>query len=215
MTRGAAVPIVDGMGRGAETRERVYCFVRERLLAGEPPTVREVQAAMGFGAVESARKHLETLVGQGRLVKSPGRARGYRLAPDDDGRVESGVLVPLVGDVHAGSLHAAIESAEGYLLVQGSRGEQQRLFALHVRGDSMTGKGILDGDVVVVRGAGRAEVGQVVVARIGDEATVKTLERDGEKVVLRPANPDYEPIVALAEQVDILGPVVEVRRRLR
>ncbi len=78
------------------TRERVFRFVRDRLLSGAPPTVREVQAAMGFAAVESARKQLEALVDEGRLAKTPGRSRGYRLAQRDRGRGRT-TQVPLVG----------------------------------------------------------------------------------------------------------------------
>ena len=83
----------------------MFRYVRDRLLAGAPPTVREVQDAMGFGAVESARKQLDALVAEGRLLKDPGRARSYRLPESREG--ERAVRVPLLGRVQAGALHEA------------------------------------------------------------------------------------------------------------
>ena len=192
------------------TRERVFRFVRKRLLEGAPPTVREVQAEMGFGAVESARKHLEALVAEGRLRKQPGRARGYSLAESRRARRPSAVI-PLVGEVRAGDLTLAVESPDGYLLVE-SRFPAEELFALTVRGDSMTGAGILAGDVVVVRRQQRARSGDLVVAMVGEEATVKTFRQRGRRVELQPANPEYRPIVPRPEDLRILGLVVELRR---
>lgn len=212
-----------------ETRERIYRFVRERVLAGLPPTVREVQEAMGLRAVESARTHLERLVAEGRLAKDPGIARGYRLP----GGAGAAVLVPLVGRVQAGGLTAAIEDPDGYVAVGNVGGAgSDRLFALRVTGDSMRDAGILEDDVVIVRQDARPRDGAVVVALVGDEATVKTLRRTRGggrrggrrrggrrgggrgRVELHPANPDFEPIVLDPRDVRILGRVIEVRREL-
>ena len=207
-----------------ETRERIYRFVRERLLAGLPPTVREVQEAVGLRAVESARAHLERLVADGRLSKDPGIARGYRL-PSSSGLVPA--LVPLIGRVQAGGLTAAIEDPDGHVAVTGdashsgpgARAVADRLFALRVAGDSMRDAGILEGDVVIVRRDSRPRDGHIVVAMVGDEATIKTLRRTKDRrgrrrVELLPANPDFEPIVLDPRDVEILGRVVEVRREL-
>jgi repressor LexA len=194
------------------TREKVYRFMRDRLLEGAPPTVREVQDAMGFEAVESARRHLDSLVAEGKLKKTPGLSRSYRLA-DERVRPTRARTVPLLGRVQAGSLHAAIESPEGYVTIESDgRGE---FFALRVRGASMSERGILDNDIVIVRRQEKAEPGDVVVAMVGDEATVKTFQRRGKRVALMPANGDFKPIVVDAADVQILGRVVEVRRRLR
>jgi repressor LexA len=200
------------MGRtpAGQTRERVLHLVRERLLAGLPPTVREVQQAFGFRSVETAREHLEALVAEGRLSKRKGRARGYRL-PSSMGPAP--VLVPLLGQVAAGSLDFAAEDLEGYISVQ-TRRSAGPLFALRVRGDSMTGAGILAGDVVVVRRQRTADPGEIVVALVGDEATVKRLRVRGKRVELHPENPDYEPIVPDPGQLTLLGKVVEVRRQI-
>jgi len=190
------------------TRQRVYRYVRDRLLAGQPPTVRDVQRALGFRAVESAHAHLEALVAKGSLVKVPGTARCYRL-PEGD----TPVAVPLVGRVQAGALTTAFEEPEGYLAVQ-SRFPKEELFALRVRGDSMTGAGILPGDVVIVRRQPVAESGDIVVALVGDEATVKRLWIADGRVELRAEHPDFPPIVPEPNELVLLGKVAEVRRYL-
>jgi repressor LexA len=185
------------------TREQVWRFVRDRLLAGDPPTVREVQEAFGFRAVESARAHLAALVAEGRLEQDPGRARGWRL-PSDGGPGAYGagvpVMVPVLGRVQAGALTTALEEPEGMVAVMRRTGPASRrprtprrrgaatpsspaddLFALHVRGDSMRDAGILDGDLVVVRRQETAADGEIVVALVGDEATVKRLRIAGRR----------------------------------
>lgn len=201
------------MGRtpAGETRDRVFRFVRERLLGGLPPTVREVQAEFGFRSPQTAREHLDGLVAQGRLLKEPGKARGFRLPERAGGRPP--VLVPLLGRVPAGPLDSAVEDLEGYVPVEPGRASGE-MFGLRVRGESMTGAGILHGDIVVVRRQPSAETGEIVVALVGDEATVKRLRVRRGRVELHPENPDFEPIVPDPKDVAILGKVVEVRRYL-
>jgi len=195
-----------------QTREKVYQFVRQRLLAGQPPTIREVQQAMGFSAVESARSHLSALVQQRRLTRAAGRARGYALpAP---GAAALPVLVPLLGEVQAGDLRLALESPRGYVAVEPGRHPPEQLFALTVRGRSMVGAGILPEDVVIVRRQQTADSGAIVVALVGDEATVKQLRLRRGRPELHPANPRFKPIIPDPEQLQILGQVVEVRRYL-
>lgn len=195
-----------------ESRREVYRYVRRRLLDGEPPTVREVQRAMGFRSVESARSHLEALVAAGKLEKLPGAARGYRL-PAGRGAARPTVLVPLVGRVEAGELTAAVEEPEGYLPLPAAPTSGD-LFALRVRGESMTGAGILPGDIVVVRRQPAADPGDVVVAWVDGEATVKILRRHRGRWVLEPANPAFVPIVPAPEMLRLLGKVIEVHRYL-
>jgi repressor LexA len=201
------------MGRTppGQTRERVFRFVRDRLLDGLPPTVREVQDAFGFRSPQTAREHLEALVTEGRLDKRAGKARGYRL-PGRAGEPPT-VLVPLLGRVPAGELDTAVEDLEGYLPIR-SRRSPGELFGLRVRGESMTGAGILPGDVVVVRRQPRAETGDIVVALVEDEATVKRFVVRRGRVELHPENPDFDPIVPDPRDLAVLGKVVEVRRSL-
>jgi repressor LexA len=192
------------------TREQVYQFVRDELLVGRTPSIREVQQAMGFRAVESARKQLDRLVAEGRLIKAPGRARSYRL-PARPTRPPA--EVPVLGRVQAGDLAAAIEAPEGVILVERPAAGAE-LFALTVRGASMIGAGILPGDLVVVRRQPTAESGEVVVALVEDETTVKRLRLRRRRVELHPENPEFKPIIPDPKAVRILGKVVEVRRWL-
>ena len=199
------------MGRtpAGETRERIYQFVRDRLLGGFPPTVREVKEAFGFRSVQTAREHLEALVNEGRLAKEAGKARGYRLGGDS----RPTRLVPLLGRVPAGPLNIATEDLEGYLPIQGHRSGDD-LFGLRVRGESMTGAGILPGDIVVVRRQPAADSGDIVVALIGGEATVKRLRIRRNRVELHPENPAFEAIIPDPSDLTLLGKVIEVRRYL-
>jgi repressor LexA len=196
----------------------VFHFVCERIAQGMPPTVREVQEAMGFRAVQSAREHLEGLVAAGQLVKEPGRARGYGM-PAASGSAGPVALVPLLGRVQAGALSLAVEDLEGYVPVApggpAARSGTGGLFALRVQGDSMVGAAILPGDLVLVRKQETARHGEIVVALVGEEATVKRLViRDG-RPELHAENPDYPPIVPEdSTELRILGKVVEVRREL-
>jgi len=172
--------------------------------------VRDVQHAFSFRAVETARAHLEALVRDGKLAKESGVARGYRLRRG--GRTPT-VLVPLLGRVQAGALSTAVEDLEDYLPVQ-SRRAADELFGLRVRGESMTGAGILPGDLVIVRRQKTASSGDLVVALVDDEATVKRLRRRGRRVELLPENPAFEPIVPDPRELQILGVVIEVRRQI-
>lgn len=203
-----------GKTPSGETRERVYAFVRNRLLQGKPPTVREVQEAFRFRAVESARVHLESLVAEGKLTKSPGQWRGYALP---GGAARPAVLVPLLGRVQAGALRTAVEDLEGYVPVESRGGTGEDLFALRVRGESMTGAGILPGDLVIVRKQTAAETGDIVVALVGDEATVKRFRRRAGRIELHPENPSFTPLVlhpGPTREAQIIGKVIEVRRTL-
>lgn len=200
------------MGRTppGETRERIFQYVRDRLLSGSPPTVREVQEAFGFRSVQTAREHLELLVEKGLLTKEAGRSRGYRLPTFI--REDPTVRVPLLGRVQAGALSTAVEDLEGYLPMQ-TRVPPAQLFALRVQGESMTGAGILPGDLVIVRRQPTAKTGDIVVALVGEEATVKRLRLSRRKIELHPENPDFDIIVPSPEDdVTLLGKVIEVRR---
>ena len=201
------------MGRTppGQTREKILRFVRERLLSGLPPTLREVQQAFGFRSVQTVREHLDGLVEAGLLDKETGKARGYRLPAAR--REAPTMLVPLLGRVPAGALDTAVEDLEGYLPVQ-TRRSAGELFGLRIQGESMRDAGILPGDVVVVRRQPRAEAGDIVVALVGDEATVKRLRFRGKRVELKPENPAFEPIVLDPAEVKLLGKVIEVRRFL-
>ncbi len=205
------------------SRERVYNFVRNRILEGLPPTVREVQEALGFKAVQSAREHLEKLVLEGKLTKMAGLSRGYGLpgfnpmstAFGSSGEAYQASWIPILGRVQAGAMTTAVEDVEGYLSLENTSGRvrnREELFALRVQGESMLGAGIYPNDIVVVRWQSTANIGDIVVALVDDEATVKTYWVKNGYVELRPENPDFETIVPNPEELIILGKVVEMRR---
>ena len=196
--------------RSGERKRRIFLYVRDRILSGTPPTTREVQAHFGFRAVQSARDYLEALVRDGLLDKEPGKARGYRLPARS---AHPAVLVPLLGRVQAGALTTASEHPDGYLPVQSAKARDE-LFALRVRGESMRDAAILPGDVVIVHRQESALSGEIVVALVEDEATVKRLKLSAGRIELHPANPAFDPIVPDPAQVRILGKVIEVRRYL-
>jgi repressor LexA len=191
-----------------ETREKIFLFVRDRILAGRPPTVREVQETFGFHAVETARSHLENLINEGKLMHEPGKSRGYRLP-----EARNVLHIPLLGRVQAGPLTTAVEEPEGYVPVMQKR-ERGELFALRVQGESMIGAGILPGDVAIVRRQPSADSGDIVVALVGDEATVKRLKISRRRIELHAENPAFPPIIPPPREVVILGKVIEIRRYL-
>lgn len=205
----------------SNTRERIFLFVKDRILAGVPPTVREVQKALGFKSTATAREHLDRLVADGRLVRESGLSRGFRL-PTASAGVGHALQIPVLGRVQAGEWNLAVEDIAGYVWVpdryagrtRRTETPDERLFALRVRGESMTGKGILPDDLVIVRRQPDAESGQIVVALVDDEATVKTFRRRGRRIELHPANPAFDILRPDPEQLVILGRVVEVRREM-
>jgi repressor LexA len=202
------------MGRtpAGETRGRILAFIRERILAGVPPTLHEIQEEFGFATVRTVQEHVEKLVHERALVREPRVSRGFRL-PAAEQRERQVEFIPVLGRVAAGPLAAAVEELEGHIAIQPShRGKD--FFALRVRGESMKDIGILHGDLVVVRRQPTAESGEIVVALVGDEATVKRLVKKKRRLELHAANSAFSSIVPKPEDVRILGKVVEVRRFL-
>jgi repressor LexA len=196
-------------------QRRILEFIAETVRSrGYPPTVREIGEAVGLTSSSSVHAQLATLERRGHLRKDPTKPRAMALS--DSPRVQ-GVVVPLVGRIAAGEPLLAEENVEDHLVVpMGFAGDSEH-FALTVRGDSMVGAGILDGDVVIVRSGSTADDGAVVVALLPgpaeDEATVKRLKRTKGRVILVPENPSLEPF-EMDPQGRILGTVVAVLRRL-
>jgi repressor LexA len=193
----------------AQLRRRILAYVERRILAGDPPTVREVQEAFGFSAVESARQHLKALVEAGKLTQFSGRSRGYALAR----RSRSSRPVPILGRVQAGDLTTAIEDPDGFLELPLRRPDEEH-FLLRVAGESMSGAGINPGDLLLVRRASVARHGAIVVALVDDEATVKRIDITPNKIKLTPENPNFAPIDVSDGDLHLLGVVIEVHRYL-
>ncbi|MGH9103466.1 MAG: transcriptional repressor LexA [Acidimicrobiales bacterium] len=201
-------------------RREILDFIAAQLRSrGYPPSVREIGQAVGLTSPSTVHAHLGTLQRQGYLRRDPSKPRAIevRYDPSTGAALASRPVrhVPLVGDVAAGTDVLASENVEELLPLPEDFTGSGQLFALRVRGESMVGAGILDGDLVVVRSQPEARAGEVVVAGILDgEATVKTYSQKGGKVVLLPANAAFEPLVYDPAEVTIFGKVVTVLRRL-
>ena len=180
--------------------EFVNTFVQEN---GFAPSVREIGAAVGLRSTASVSYHLQQLQEKG-FLQAPG-AKGRKRAIVTAQRPGQ---IPVVGVVTAGLPILALENQEGTIAWEGD----PKCFALRVRGDSMVGAAILDGDMVVVRPQATADDGQIVVARIGDEATVKRLRRRNGEILLMPENDAYSPIDGT--EAEIIGIVKAVIREL-
>ncbi len=175
---------------------------------GRPPTYRDIAKHFGFAAVGTVQDHVRALIRKGFLAKDEGVARGIQLAH----RSQS-IDIPILGVVPAGRPIDAVQQSLGTLAVPMKwRGE---LFALEVTGESMVGAGILPGDYVIVRKQGTARDGEIVVATIEGEATVKRFEKRHGKVRLLPENPRYSPLELSGEEENLIqGKVISVQRYL-
>lgn len=190
-------------------REILAFMERFREANGFPPTIREIGREFGIRSTNGVRYYLNLLEHSGHIVRTRKVSRAIVLSRAP--RRREGI--PIVGRVAAGQPILAEENLEGSLEPEGLFGAHDELFALKVRGDSMIEAGILDGDYVVVRPRERASSGEMVVALIGDEATVKYYRPASDHAELVPANPRYEPIrVGAGDEFRILGVVAGVMR---
>lgn len=194
------------MERLNDTQRRVYEYLVDKMRDGVPPSVREIGSAVGLRSTSSVQANLDALETKGYISRDPMRKRSIRIV----GQGEPAVQVPLLGTVAAGMPLLAVEQIEGYIPYTGRVSSDKSLFALHVRGESMIEAGILDGDIVVAEQVSAAENGQMVIALVDDEATVKTFYKEQGQYRLQPANAAYEPIIV--DHVEILGRVVAVYR---
>lgn len=183
----------------------IYEYIRDCILNHNfSPTVREICEQVGIKSTSTVHYYLKELVDEGYIVKDDLKKRTIKLPGS------STFAVPLLGTVTAGIPITAIEEIEEYLPVPNLSGNPEDYFALHVRGESMINAGILDGDIVVVRKTPVCRNGDIVVALIDDEATVKRFYREKDHFRLMPENPDFEPIIV--EEMTILGKVAALIR---
>ena len=196
-------------------RREILDFISETIQErGYPPTVREIGAEIGLKSSSSVHYHLKTLEKKGFITRDGSLTRALRVSSDEEDTERSGATyLPLVGRVAAGEPILATENIERLVPTSADLFGQGEMFLLEVQGESMIEAGILDGDLVVVNQQPTAEDGEIVVAMLDDEATVKYLHRHPHRVELRPANPAMDPI--FADDVQIIGRVRGVIRSMR
>jgi repressor LexA len=197
-------------------QQEIFDFIkRYSAKYGYPPTVRDIGKAVGLASSSTVHAHLANLEKVGLLRRDPAKPRALELLDRATDAVKNVVRpngLPLVGQVAAGVPVLADENIEDYVPVPELVGGDDGEFVLRVKGDSMRDAGILEGDLVVVRPQDVASDGDVVVALVGEEATVKRFFREADHVRLQPENPTMEPI--RTKEVRVLGKVVGLLRRL-
>jgi repressor LexA len=200
---------VEGLTR---RQEQVLEFIRESVrLNGYPPTVREICVGLDLSAPATVHVHLANLEQLGYIRRDPSKPRALEVVQD----LRPPRPLPLVGRVAAGQPITAEENIEDYVDVPAFLRRDDGDFVLRVRGESMLGAGINDGDYLVVHPQQEVSRHEIAVVRVdGDEATAKHFVRDGHIVRLEPENENYEPIIVNADRVELVGKVVGVLRQL-
>jgi repressor LexA len=199
----------------AEQSRVVSFIIQHQKEEGMPPTVREIADRLGYRSTNNVRQHLRLIEQKGYLRLLPGKARGIEVAVgmEREGGGQQ-VSVPLIGSVAAGRPITAEENLDGYISLDKTFFKGEGLFTLRIRGDSMEGIGVLDGDLVVVRQQATAEPGDIVVAMIEGDATLKRYLREKDRIILRAENPRYDDIVVHSDrEVVIAGKMVGLLRR--
>ncbi|MBI5469057.1 MAG: repressor LexA [Deltaproteobacteria bacterium] len=204
------------MGKRALTeRQRdVLGFIKDYIAAsGYPPSLRDICARFGIKGPKNAGKHLKALEKKGFIRRSSSISRGIEVV---DSALKNAVSVPIAGRVRAGSPHLAVEDIVGHMALDARFFKCAGAFVLKVEGESMTGAGIDDGDYLVVRPQNWASNGEIVVALIDNEATVKRFFMEAGVVTLKPENPSMEPIRVAGggREVSVIGKVVSVVKKI-
>lgn len=190
----------------SNTQKKIYEFLAERSQNGVPPTVREICAAVGLRSTSSVQSNLDALEKAGYIERDPMLKRSIRVK----GQENSVTQVPLLGTVTAGMPILAVEAIEGYIPFSGDMVTDKPLFALRVKGDSMIKCGILSGDIIIAEKTPVADNGDIVVALLEDEATVKRFYKENGHFRLQPENDDYAPIIS--DEIIVLGKVISLIR---
>jgi repressor LexA len=194
-------------------QQEILTFVQRYTEShGYPPSVREIGQAMGLTSSSTVHSHLRALERKGFLRRDPSKPRALEILRDGRGPQHRVVSLPVVGQVTAGVPILAEQNIEDHFPVAAELANGAEGFILKVRGDSMIDAGILDGDMLIVRRQQTATNGDIVVARLGDEATVKRFFKEGDRIRLQPENATMAPIYA--RDVVVEGKAIAVLRRL-
>lgn len=190
--------------------QRVYDYLKEKIASqGYAPSVREICADLNIKSTSTAHMYVERLASKGLINRENGKSRTMILAENEEIKKSDGnsYNVPVIGQVAAGTPILTAQNFDGYIGFSSEKKYQpDLLFALHVKGDSMKDIGILNGDIVVVEKREYADNGEIVVAMIDDEATVKRFFKENGRYRLQPENSEMQPIYA--DEVSVLGKVV-------
>ncbi len=191
-------------------QSQVLQYIRTKIASqGYPPSVREICSGLGLRSSSTAHAHLSQLEAKGYIRRDPSKPRAIEVLVDQR---ENVVSVPIIGRVTAGEPILAVENLEGTLPLPESFVGTGDTFLLRVRGDSMVGAGIFDGDYVLVNRQDTADNGDIVVALLGEDATVKRFYREKESIRLQPENERLEPIIT--RDLRVLGKAIAVLRQL-
>lgn len=195
-------------------QKEILNFINEEIRhKNYPPSVREICRALGLSSSSTVHAHLKALEKKGYIKRDPAKPRAIEIL-DHTANIKiraASRLVPLLGQVTAGLPVLAEENIECYLSLPEEMFKGDNLFILRVQGDSMIDAGLEEGDLVIVRQQPTAENGEIVVALMGEEATVKRFYREAEHIRLQPENPRYEPII-VKDNIRILGKVIGLIR---
>lgn len=200
----------------SERQAKILDFIKEEICKkGYPPAVREIGEAVGLLSSSTVHGHLQTLEEKGYIRRDPSKPRAIEIL-DSSSNIpdfKKVVHVPIIGRVTAGQPILAVENVEGSFPLPADLANEAEIFMLRVQGESMIEAGILDNDLIVVRQQHEARNGEIVVALIGEEATVKRFFKERTLIRLQPENSAMEPIYS--QDVTILGKVIGVFRALR
>ena len=221
------------MAKFLTARQReIFTYIQRRIKEGYPPTIREIGSKFGFSE-KAAHDHLNALEKKKYIGREEGKPRAISILKEADPKLETSkwlegqnanpalvevqrdiVEIPIFGRVAAGTPLLASQNIEGTLPIPTRMVNNYECFALRIIGSSMVGAGILEGDFVIVRRQANADPGDIVVALVEDEATVKRFYIDGEQVRLQPENPAIEPAIFNVRDVMILGKVIGLHREM-
>lgn len=205
--------------KNLEKQKKILDFVNKQVREkGYPPSVREICKAIGFKSTSTVHAYLTNLEEAGLIEKEPSKTRALRVIDKNSRNFEGYISdneienVPIIGNVTAGQPILAVENIEDTFPVPVEYLENSPSFMLKIKGDSMVNAGILDGDFVIVRQQDTASNGDIVVALIDDEATVKRFYKEKDHIRLQPENDNYEPIIVY-DNIYILGKVIALFRK--
>lgn len=201
-------------GKITDKQQQILDYIKSEMRdKGFPPAVREICEAVHLKSTSSVHAHLEALEKNGYIRRDPAKPRTIEILGDESVSVEIKNL-PLVGTVAAGQPILAVENIENYFPMPAQFVPNEKTFMLNVKGDSMINAGILEGDKIIVKSQDTAENGEMVVALVGDSATVKTFYKEEGYYRLQPENDFMEPIIVRGE-LQIIGKVIGVVRIMK